>query len=63
MNPKIKQYNSIVCDIVDDFAKRYYKEEFDEDEYDFDCMTYQDIALGPVEINDRFFDVGFDILY
>jgi hypothetical protein len=40
----INKYNQIIEQIVDEFARRYYKECFNEREYkDFQLMDYQGI--------------------
>jgi hypothetical protein len=36
-------YNQLIQDIVDKFAKRYYKEEFKENDYHYEIFDYQGI--------------------
>lgn len=58
----INKYNQIIEQIVDEFARRYYKECFNEREYkDFQLMDYQGINDWPLEICDEFYSIN-DIL-
>jgi hypothetical protein len=41
MKKMIQKYNEIVEKIAKEFAKRYYKELFNEDEYKYDIISYQ----------------------
>jgi hypothetical protein len=38
---KIELFNSISQEIADDFAKRFYKEQFDGDLYEYRFMPYK----------------------
>lgn len=59
----INQYNKLIEEIVKEFAKRYYKEIYDEEveRSDYDIMNYVWISWGPVELNDMYLDIN-DIL-
>lgn len=53
----INLYNDLIEQIVEEFAKRYYKECFNEDEYDYEIMDYKWIKEWPVEICDEFYSI------
>lgn len=58
----INKYNKIIEEIVEEFAKRYYKECFNERKYkDYRLMDYQNINEWPLEICDEFYSIN-DIL-
>lgn len=55
------EYNKLIEQIVEEFATRYYKECFNEDETDYRLMDYQWINQWPLEICDEFYCID-DIL-
>lgn len=50
-------YNQLIQDIVDKFAKRYYKEEFKENDYHYEIIDYQGIKDWPIEICDEYYSI------
>lgn len=56
----INKYNKIIEKIVDKFAKRYFKEIFNENEADYRLMDYHWIP-NMLELNDMYLDIN-DIL-
>jgi hypothetical protein len=48
-------------DIVREFAKRFYKESFNDEEYEYDLIWYKWIKKWPVNICDEYYSIG-DIL-
>jgi len=62
MNKIIQKYNEIIYKIVDNFAKRLYKEIYNEDEYEFDFMDYQGIKQWPIEILGEYYSLDDIIL-
>ena len=59
---KIEIFNSISQEIADDFAKRFYKEQYNEDLYQYRFMPYKWIYTDIFEICDYYFSFD-DILH
>lgn len=60
----IQKYNETIYEIVDNFARRFYKEIYDEDEdeYEFDLMDYEGIKQWPIEIWEEYYSLDDIIL-
>lgn len=53
----ITEYNDLIEKIVKEFATRYYKELFNEDDPDYRLIDYEWINFWPLEISDEYYSI------